>query len=76
METSPLICCANQWTGFYIIGTSAMKELSALILLINYDVVNFAVEHVKSIFDRKHKVFAFATIFVSITLNLFQHNFD
>ena len=27
METSPLICSANQWTGFYIVGTSVMKEL-------------------------------------------------
>ena len=26
-ETSLLICSANQWTGFYIIGTSVMKEL-------------------------------------------------
>ena len=24
METSPLICRANQWTGFYMIGTSVM----------------------------------------------------
>ena len=28
METSPLICGANQWTGFYIITASVMKELS------------------------------------------------
>ena len=27
IETCPLISIANQWTGFYIIGTSAMKEL-------------------------------------------------
>ena len=27
MEISPLICFANQWTGFYMIGTSVMKEL-------------------------------------------------
>ena len=26
-ETSPLICRANQWTGFYMIGTSVMKVL-------------------------------------------------
>ena len=25
--TSPLICRANQWTGFYMIQTSVMKEL-------------------------------------------------
>ena len=26
-ETSPLICRANKWTGFYTIGTSVTKEL-------------------------------------------------
>ena len=26
IETSPLICSANQWTGFYMITASAMKE--------------------------------------------------
>ena len=25
-EISPLICRANKWTGFYMIGTSVMKE--------------------------------------------------
>ena len=28
IETSPLICCANQWIGSYMIGTSVMKELN------------------------------------------------
>ena len=28
IETSPLICWANQWTGFYMITASVMKELS------------------------------------------------
>ena len=28
IETSPLICIANQWTGFYMIGTSIIKELN------------------------------------------------
>ena len=27
IETSPLICKSNQWTGFYMEGTSVMKEL-------------------------------------------------
>ena len=27
IETSPLICTANQWTGFYMIRTSVMKKL-------------------------------------------------
>ena len=29
IETSPLICFANQWTGFYMITASVMKELRA-----------------------------------------------
>ena len=28
IETSPLICSVNQWTGFYMIKASVMKELS------------------------------------------------
>ena len=31
METSPMICRANQWTGFYIIGTFVMKELNLIL---------------------------------------------
>ena len=27
METSPLICRANQWTGFFMTTASVMKEL-------------------------------------------------
>ena len=27
-ETSPLICFENQWTGFYMIGSSVIKHLS------------------------------------------------
>ena len=30
IETSPLICSTNQQTGFYMIGTSAFKELMLL----------------------------------------------
>ena len=29
IETSPLICSASQWTGFYMIGISVMKELNS-----------------------------------------------
>ena len=28
IEISPLICSANQWTAFYMIGTFVMKELT------------------------------------------------
>ena len=27
IETSPLVCRANQWTGFFTTGTTAMKDL-------------------------------------------------
>ena len=27
IETSPLVCRANQWAGFYMIMASVMKEL-------------------------------------------------
>ena len=27
IETSPLICSANQWTGFYMITAPVMKEI-------------------------------------------------
>ena len=27
METSPMLCRANQWFGFYMIGTSVKKEV-------------------------------------------------
>ena len=33
VETNPLICSANQWTGFYMIGTSVMKELECRTIL-------------------------------------------
>ena len=32
IETSPLIFRANQWTGFYMITASAMKELKTIIV--------------------------------------------
>ena len=32
IETSPLICSANQWTGFYMISASVMKGLNVKML--------------------------------------------
>ena len=29
IETSPLICRANQWTGFYLIKAAVVKELNS-----------------------------------------------
>ena len=40
-ETSPLIYIANQWTGFYVISASAMKELIAFHALINLSTETF-----------------------------------
>ena len=31
IETSPLICSANQWTGFYMITVSVKKELNSAV---------------------------------------------
>ena len=45
METSPVICSANQWTGFYMITASLMKELRkrhvGIILLLQNLLLNF-----------------------------------
>ena len=35
IETSPLIFGANQWTGFYMLGTSVMNELTVIIFPIS-----------------------------------------
>ena len=40
IETSPLICSVNQWTGFYMITVSVMKELNGC--FINQSVLTFA----------------------------------
>ena len=37
IETSTLICPANQWTGFYMRGTSVMKEL----MIVKVNLLNF-----------------------------------
>ena len=39
IETSPLICRENQWTGFYMIGTSVMKELKNLLNIYDGDML-------------------------------------
>ena len=37
VETSPLVYRANQWTGFYMAGTSNMKKLMMLFFLVSND---------------------------------------
>ena len=41
METSPLICRGNQWTGLYMIETLVMKELRKALLLFRNVQVSF-----------------------------------
>ena len=39
IETSPLICGANQWTDFYMRSTSVMKKLNFICRIISIDLV-------------------------------------
>ena len=53
IETSPLICTANQWTGFYMIGTSVMrksnyKDIRSVHLVLKYASVTSGVDNAKS----------------------------
>ena len=43
METSPFICSVNQWTGFIVIRTSVMKELSLLLAIRFYIFLTFKI---------------------------------
>ena len=50
IETSPLICSANQrnqWTGFYLIGTSVMKEYAFLGRLFNGKIIYWGAIYVE-----------------------------
>ena len=42
IETSPLICPANQWTGFYMITAFVLK---GLISILNQQVIKVLVKH-------------------------------
>ena len=59
METSPLIWRASQWTDFYMIGTSIIKELRKALLLFKnvqrYLLLNSnSLEKKKASFSRMH----------------------
>ena len=60
IETSPLICSANQWTSFCIIGTSVMKDLRRCSSTYTY--TESLVLHVA-----KHNLFFFSIFFFSFT---------
>ena len=38
IETSPLICRANEWTGYCMIGASVMKELTVSWCIVSYHI--------------------------------------
>ena len=44
IETSPLICRAKQWTSFYMITVSVMKELIVLSVIFLKKLVNDAMK--------------------------------
>ena len=55
LETSPLTCFTSQWTGFYMITASVMKELncytvSQLVFSVNFLKVSFS--ELKSLLSR------------------------
>ena len=43
IETSPLICGGNQWTGFYMITVFVIKELKKSILKSNNKDRNYSI---------------------------------
>ena len=57
IETSPLICSANQWTGFCMIGTSVMKDSR-----------RFSSTYIEGLFLHvvKHNFLFFVLVFFSI----------
>ena len=69
METSPLFCSANQWTGFYMITASVMKGLMEINQL--YDTTNLLNCWIFSIFLPRfpfHTEYHSFTFIVSTTL--------
>ena len=52
METSPLICYANQWTGFYKIGTPPSRKNLTTIRMV---ALHGAMERIISIICARNK---------------------
>ena len=67
IETSPLIWSANQWTGFYMIRTSIMKELRKKYKLAIFD-------KVASLRLQKTLAQVFSCEFCEISRQLFLQN--
>ena len=54
IETSPLICSANQWTGFYMITASVMKGLKHLAKIVSQKIVGMkGLKHLAKIVSQK-----------------------
>ena len=61
VETSPLICPANQWTGFYMVTASVMKELMPH-LIVNTSFLFFTLG--------KHTIHPFILLVMARQINL------
>ena len=78
VETSPLICIANQWTGFYMMGTSFMKELKCFpysliasdspILSLFFNILQHLQKNTKKTWSKVNKCFN-----TGILINLQSH---
>ena len=52
IETSPLICSANQWTDFYMITASVMKELNSVVQKLNLHICYESIIHINDLLSR------------------------
>ena len=68
IETSPLTCKANQWTGFYMIGTSVMKELKLKIGWLKVQLRAIANETSLCVFLKKVLLYAKAIRFLAAVI--------
>ena len=66
IETSPLICSANQWTGFYMITASVLNGLKSVVVFINNWNSHLQKQDVSSVL-----IFFFGDIFDSTLDSLF-----
>ena len=55
--TSSLICSANQWTGFYMITASVMKELRSYLATIFLSLINAQVSKLVKVIKLRQNQF-------------------
>ena len=85
-QRSPRICSANQWTGFYMIMASVMKELSSLVTLQQANKQMFTTEdkndegpyhiEISSLIGSANQFTGFYKIGTSIMKGLISNNFS